>query len=137
MEEGEGGGERVAQGMGRCSSPAPPSQPFPATASAEGRQFNGAPSPARGEGEQEDIHFEKSSYVPSMPSRWGEPPCHGQMTRNSVPPDHQRQNGPSRFMYRMFKRCPQEAVGAPLQLQKTTPVVIMLILTSSNVVVNT
>jgi hypothetical protein len=28
----------------------PPSQPFPATASAEGRQFNGAPSPARGEG---------------------------------------------------------------------------------------
>ena len=28
----------------------PPSQPFPATASAEGGQFNGPPSPARGEG---------------------------------------------------------------------------------------
>ena len=35
----------------------PPSQPFPATASAEGRQFNGAPSPARGEGEQEGYAF--------------------------------------------------------------------------------
>jgi hypothetical protein len=28
----------------------PPSQPFPATASAEGAQFNGRPSPTRGEG---------------------------------------------------------------------------------------
>ena len=45
--EGEGGGE------GRWCAQAvllPQSQPFPATASAEGRQFNGAPSPARGEG---------------------------------------------------------------------------------------
>ena len=49
--EGESGGERVAQGMERCPR-LPPIPPFPATASAEGRQFNGAPSPARGEGEQ-------------------------------------------------------------------------------------
>ena len=41
--EGEGGGE------GRWHPPTIllfPSQPFPATASAEGRQFNGAPFPA-------------------------------------------------------------------------------------------
>jgi len=30
----------------RGAAPVPPSQPFPATASAEGRQFNGAPFPA-------------------------------------------------------------------------------------------
>ena len=36
--------------------------PFPATASAAGRQFNGAPSPARGEGEEHP----RKIYVPVL-----------------------------------------------------------------------
>jgi hypothetical protein len=45
--EGEGGGEDQ-----RCVQAVllPPFQPFPATASAEGRLIKGGPSPARGEG---------------------------------------------------------------------------------------
>ena len=47
----EKGRARVGVQTGGVPRPRfPPSQPFPATASAEGRQFNGAPSPTRGEG---------------------------------------------------------------------------------------
>src|SRR5262245_50191092 len=43
LDGGCGGGGRAVQ-----YPLFPPARPFPATASAEGRQFNGAPSPARG-----------------------------------------------------------------------------------------
>jgi hypothetical protein len=50
MGEGKGGGEVLWRST-RQATPSPPSQPFPATASAEGAQFNVPPSSTRGEGE--------------------------------------------------------------------------------------
>jgi hypothetical protein len=52
--------------MLRCRAPAsifPPSQPFPATASAEGRQFNGPPFPATASAEGAQLN------VPPSPAR--------------------------------------------------------------------
>ena len=49
---GQGGGDA---GQGVYGVHFPPSSPFPATASAEGRQFNVPPSPARGEGTEDTI----------------------------------------------------------------------------------
>ncbi len=47
----------VKVGGARLARFSPPSQPFPATASAEGRQFNGAPFPvtASAEGAQFNV----------------------------------------------------------------------------------
>jgi hypothetical protein len=50
MGEGMGGGEALWQST-RQATPFPPSPPFPATVSAEGRIIKGGPSPTRGEGD--------------------------------------------------------------------------------------
>jgi hypothetical protein len=58
-------------GVKAGGAPRPPfsplSQPFPATASAEGRQFNGAPSPARGEGAKPSPAYLVPNSTHSLP----------------------------------------------------------------------
>ena len=51
----------------------PPSQPFPATASAEGAQLNVPPSPAREKENKREMHCEKSPkcYAQQLPRQFG------------------------------------------------------------------
>src|SRR5437588_41765 len=62
--EGRGGGE-VRRGSWSPSLPLPPSRPFPATASAEGRLMKGGPFPASATAEGAQFN------VPPSPARGG------------------------------------------------------------------